>query len=106
MLSHSTMLVGCLYLFVGNYIKLDIKNIIYYCYGLIGCLIVGLFNNIFLGLFRKEVNSMYLKEPPLSDAPYLNCVTISLLMLFVIFVSVQVKRLIIIRHKKQELSLN
>lgn len=101
MLSHSTMLVGCLYLFIGGYIKLDIKNLIYYSYGLVGCLIVGLFNNSFLAKFNKEVNSMYLKEPPLSDVPFLNFITIPLLMLLVIFVATQVKRLIVIKLKKQ-----
>ncbi|NLD25793.1 MAG: YwaF family protein [Acholeplasmataceae bacterium] len=106
MLSHSTMLVGCLYLFVGNYVKLDIKNIIYYCYGLVGCLLVGLFNNFFLGLFGKNKNSMYLKEPPLSEVPFLNFITIPLLMLLVIFITTQIKKLITLRHKKHELSMN
>ncbi|MDD4157372.1 MAG: YwaF family protein [Candidatus Cloacimonetes bacterium] len=104
MLSHSTMLIGTLYLFVGNYIKLDIKNLLYYSYGLIGCLIVGLFNNLFLGLFGRDMNSMYLKRPPLDDVPYLNFITIPLLMLFIIFISILVKRLIVIRYKKQEVS--
>jgi hypothetical protein len=103
MLSHSTMLVGSLYLFIGNYITLNIMNILYYIYGLIGCLFVGLINNLFLGLFGRDMNSMYLKRPPLDDAPYLNCFTIPLLMLLVIFVCTQVKRLVMMRNKKQEL---
>ena len=97
MLSHSTMLVGSLYLFVGGFIKLNYKNLIYYCYGLIGCLFIGLFNNIFLGQFNKDKNSMYLKQPPLSEVPSLNFITIPILMLIVIFISLQVKNLI---HKK------
>jgi hypothetical protein len=106
MLSHSTMLVGCLYLFVGGYVKLNLKNVLYYSYGLIGCLFVGLFNNTFLGLFGKNPNSMYLKEPPLSEAPFLNCITISLLMLLLIFICAEIHRLIVMRQKKRELSFN
>jgi len=106
MLSHSTMLVGCLYLFVGKFIRLDIKNLLYYSYGLLGCLLVGLFNNTFLGWFGKNVNSMYLKEPPLSEAPFLNFLTIPLLMLLVIFAVIMAKTLLFEKWRKRELSWN
>ncbi|MDD3191556.1 MAG: YwaF family protein [Bacilli bacterium] len=102
MLSHSTMLIGSLYLFVGNFVKMDLKNVLYFSYGLIGCLIVGLFNNLFLGIFDKNINSMYLKQPPLSDLPYLNFLTIPLLMLVIIFLSNQIKLLFQTKYKKQE----
>ena len=106
LLSHSTMLIGSLYLFVGNYIKLNVNNVIYYSYGLIGCLFVGLFNNFFLGLFGRDINSMYLKNPPLADVPFLNFITIPLLMVLVIFVSSQIKWLIETKYKKEDLKLN
>ncbi|HHZ12097.1 MAG TPA: hypothetical protein GYA05_05225, partial [Acholeplasmataceae bacterium] len=82
------------------------KNLLYYSYGLLGCLLVGLFNNTFLGWFGKNVNSMYLKEPPLSEAPFLNFLTIPLLMLLVIFAVIMAKTLLFEKWRKRELSWN
>ncbi len=91
MLSHSTMLVGSVYLFVGKYVKIEYKNLLNYFYGLLACLVIGLFVNIFLGFFGKDVNAMYLKHPPLEELPFFNFLTIPLIMLLIIYLVVLLK---------------
>ena len=84
MLSHSTMLVGSLYLFVGNYFKAETKNVYVYgigllFYGLIGVIV----NSLFAAADLNDPNAMYLHRPPLSEAPFLNVYTIAILMLII-----------------------
>lgn len=82
MLSHSTMLVGSLYLFVGKYFKAEFKNS--YVFG-IGLLFFGLIGVIVNAVFESaglhDPNSMYLSRPPIEEVPFLNVYTIALLML-------------------------
>jgi hypothetical protein len=85
MASHSTMLVGALWLFVGGYVPIRRSNTLVYAaglgvYGLVGLVVNGLF--AVNGL--PDPNAMYLSRPPLAEAPFLNCWTIAVLMLAVI----------------------
>lgn len=99
LLSHSTMLIGSAYLLVGKFVKIEYKNLLDYLYGLLGCLVLGLFINTFLGFFGKDVNAMYLKRPPLAEAAFLNFLTIPLIMLLVIYLVILVKNKLF-SHKK------
>ena len=86
LVSHVTMLWGCLYLFVGGYVKIGVFNLIPYVIGLAGCGIVGVIvNAVFLWAGLGERNAMYLQHPP-AEAPMLSCWAISGLMLLVIFI--------------------
>jgi hypothetical protein len=101
LVSHSTMLVGALWLIVGKYFEVEIKNVITYFggllfYGLIGLIVNGLFQFFELG----DPNAMYLSHPPLSDVPILNAYTISFLMLLVIYFFSLVYRLIAFKNKE------
>ncbi|MEG1923003.1 MAG: YwaF family protein [Clostridia bacterium] len=87
MLSHSAMLIGCLYLFTGGYVKIKITNIIPYATGLLCCGVIGFFENyLFAATGVSPRNAMYLQKPPIEDLPILNCYTIALLMLIIIFI--------------------
>jgi len=86
LLSHSTMLVGSLWIFVGGYIPIRKTNAILYAGGLLCSGAIGLIVNwLFEANGLSDPNAMYLHHPPLSDVPFLNCYTISALMVLVIF---------------------
>lgn len=68
MISHSTMMVGCLYLFVGGYVKIRVSNLIPYCVGLVGCLVLGIaVNSLFAAFGLPSPNAMYLVETRLAE---------------------------------------
>lgn len=87
MLSHSTMLIGCLYLFVGKYVKIRVSNFIPFTFGMVGCFALGMFINwlfVFCGL--PNPNSMYLVESALSGVPIFNGYTIAGIMFALILI--------------------
>lgn len=70
MLSHSTMMVGSLYLFVGGFVKIRVSNLFWFCVGLIGCLFIGIFiNSLFAWCGLPSPNSMYLVKSAIDDVP-------------------------------------
>lgn len=82
MLSHSTMLVGSLFLITGNYFKIDVKqNVIVYSVGLLAYGLIGvLVNWTFTANGLHNPNAMYLTHPPIEGVNFLNAYTISLMM--------------------------
>jgi len=86
MLSHSTMLIGCLYLFVGGYFKVNKFNTLIYSIGLLFFGAVGLIvNGIFAAAGLNAPNAMYLQHPPIEDVPFLNVYVIAALMVLLVF---------------------
>ena len=83
-LAHSGLLLGSLYLFVAGYVKIRVKNIIPFCYGL---LFSGAVGGILIGLFLAcglpNPNSMYLVHSPIPEVPILNGYFIAFLMVIV-----------------------
>lgn len=70
MLSHSTMLIGCLYLFVGGFVKIRVKNLVPFIFGLIFCLFSGMFINwLFVTCNLPNPNSMYLVRSAIDGVP-------------------------------------
>ena len=73
LLSHSTMLFGCIYLLVGNYITIGVKNVVSLFFGLLlliadGVVVISLFK-----MFNMDPpNSMYLLENPFPNVPWFN----------------------------------
>lgn len=81
MLSHSTMLLGCFYLFLGGYVKVEIKNVLVYGVGLLGFGLIGIVVNAIFALAGLNApNAMYLQHPPLEEVPFLNAPIIALIM--------------------------
>lgn len=86
MLSHSTMLYGCIYLLAGGYVKLGVKNMSSVLIGLLllvadGAIVIGVHY-----LFGVEPpNSMYLLESPMASLPWLNTWMLGISAFLVIF---------------------
>ena len=65
MLSHSTMLVGCLYMLVGGFIKVRIFNVLSVAAGLATFVLCGVFVNTLYESFGMESpDGMWLKSNP------------------------------------------
>ena len=64
-ISHSVMMIGSLYLFVGGYVKIRVFNLIPYSAGLIFTLFVGLaVNGLFAACGLEMPNAMFLLGSP------------------------------------------
>ncbi|MGM9632737.1 MAG: hypothetical protein ACI3XL_06585 [Eubacteriales bacterium] len=84
-LSHSCLFLGCLYLFVGGYVKINVFNLIPYTYGLVSCGVVGLTVELIFYLGGLESpNAMYLMHGP-HELPVFKCWMFALSMLAIIF---------------------
>ena len=80
------MLIGCLYLFVGGYFKVNKNNTLIYSIGLFFFGAVGLIvNGIFAAAGLNQPNAMYLQPTPIEDVPFLNVYVISALMDLLVF---------------------
>lgn len=87
LVSHSTMIVGAIYLLVGGYVKLRVLNVPSVAFGLLLFVANGaLINFIYKHFDRGEPNSMYLQEAPFSSIPWLNTWVIGLMAVAVCFV--------------------
>lgn len=94
MLSHSTMLIGCFYLFLGGYAKVELKNVLVYGVGLLGFGFVGVVvNSIFALAGLNPPNAMYLQHPPLTEVPFLSAPVIAILMEIIILGVVSIQSL-------------
>lgn len=86
LLSHSTLFFGCLYLLVGGYIKIRVKNTFSVLCGLLFLLLDGV---IMIGIFRlaklDPPNCMYLLENPVPSMSWFNTYMIGIAGLLVVF---------------------
>lgn len=86
LLSHSSMLIGCIYLLVGGFIKIRVSNIISVILGGLLLLVDG---GLVIGLFTlckmDSPNCMYLLENPFPQVAWLNTYLIGVLVAVLIF---------------------
>lgn len=86
MLSHSTMLVGSIYLFSGNFIKVDKNSTKYFIYGLLSYGMIGAIVNIIFYMFGlPNPNAMYLQASAIEEVPFLNGYVIAFIVVLVVF---------------------
>ena len=86
LLSHSTMIIGCIYVLVGGFIKIRVKNLFGIIAGLSLFIVDGVIvNSIFAIAGLDTPNSMYLMEPPFANMPWLNTAVIGVAALLVGF---------------------
>lgn len=87
LLSHSTMMFGCIYLLVGGYIKIRVSNLISVVLGLILLVADGGLMILLHVIFGLEApNSMYLLARPFENIVWLNVGTIGLMAVVLIFI--------------------
>ena len=87
LLSHSTMVFGCLYLLVGNYIKIRVDNVI----SVIGAIIIMILNGYaIIGLYKAcnltPPNCMFLLENPVPQWPWFNIYGLGTMAVIVVFI--------------------
>jgi hypothetical protein len=79
MLSHSTMLLGCIWLLSAGIVKIRMRNVLSAVCGLLVFLFDGLaVNSLFAKYGIEECNSMYLLEPPFESMPWLTTVVMGI----------------------------
>lgn len=87
LLSHSTMMFGCIYLLVGGYFKARVSNVISVVIGALGLLVDGgimILLHVIFGL--EPPNSMYLLERPFENIVWLNVLTIGIMVVVLVFI--------------------
>ena len=88
MLSHSTMVLGCIYVLVAGMIRIRVKNVISVVAGLLFFVLDGTVINLLYTVFGRGVcNSMYLQELPFPEMPWLNTLTMGILGVAVAFIA-------------------
>ena len=92
LLSHSTMLFGCIYMLVGKYVKVRVSNTISITCGLACFVLCGLFvNGLFSACGMEAPDGMFLKSNPyIPISPMLLGIP-AILILFGIFALVELK---------------
>lgn len=86
LLSHDTMLFGCLYLLVGKYVKIRVSNLISIAIGLVLLFVDGWVIICLYKIFKlSPPNSMFLLEPPLPELPWFNTYVIGALAIVLFF---------------------
>lgn len=84
-LSHTFLLMGCVYLFVGGYIKINVYNLVPYTAGLLSCgPLGGIIELIYFACGLPSPNAMYLVHGP-NELPEFKWWMFVLCMLAIIF---------------------
>ncbi len=87
LVSHSTMLFGCIYVLVGGYIKIRVFNVVSCAVGAMFFLLDGFLVNSIYHIFRLEpVNAMYLLESPFPSMPWFSPILMGVIGLSLLFI--------------------
>ncbi|MGN0803901.1 MAG: hypothetical protein ACI4MS_00775 [Candidatus Coproplasma sp.] len=85
-LSHSTMLLGGIYLFTGGFVKIRVFNMLPLTAGLLFCGAVGFLTNVLFAVCGlSSPNAMYLQATALDGVPFFNAYGLALLIVLLVF---------------------
>lgn len=88
LLSHSTMLLGCIYVLVGQYIRIRVYNLFAVVIGLLGLIVDGY---IIIGLYRlaklDPPNCMFLLENPFPQITWFNPYILGVFAVILVFIT-------------------
>ncbi len=100
--SHTTMLLGCIYLSVGNYINIRVSNLKSVVVGLVGLILDGYLIIGIYKLFKMDPpNTMFLLENPLPDVEWINIWVIGFVGIVVAFVITAIYEQIILDKEER-----
>ena len=100
LVSHSTMLFGCIYTRVGGYMRFRVFNVVSCASGLTLFLVDGMLINRIYKMFNLEpVNAMYLLESPFASMPWLSPIFMGVIGLGLLFAGLALYEL---RFPKEE----
>lgn len=101
LLSHSTLLLGCIYLRVGGFVKLRMSNMYSAVSGLLLFIADGFFANWLYGVCGlPEVNAMFLLYSPYPQLPWLSAWTMGLMGLTLLFIALSLCELALPREER------
>ena len=87
LLSHSTLIMGCIYLLVARFIKIRVSNTISVFLGLCLFLVDGyIINGLYKVFGLGECNSMYLQKPPLEGLEWFSTWFMGMLGIAIVFI--------------------
>ncbi|MBQ7308456.1 MAG: hypothetical protein IJW82_08045, partial [Clostridia bacterium] len=99
LLSHITLLVSCLYLLVGKYIKIRVFNTISCAIGMTGLLADGLLVIGLHKLFELDApNAMYLLSNPFPQVTWINTWFIGFIAILLVFVVTSIYELLTVKE--------
>ena len=94
LLSHSTLILGCIYMLVGRFIKIRMFNIVSACVGLAFFIVDGVFANWLYEVCELgEVNAMFLLYSPIESMPWLSPYIMGLMGITLMFIVISIYEL-------------
>lgn len=104
MLSHSTMVLGCIYLGASGLVKIRLRNTLSVVAGLVWFIINGLaINGIYAHFGLDSPNSMYLQKPPFEALPWINTVVIGIAAVVVVIAFTTLFEKLVLKKKWKEI---
>ena len=86
LISHTTMVFGCIYMLVGKYVRIRVFNVFSAACCLLLFVVDGaIVNGLFALCDIPPVNAMFLQEPPFPSLPWLNPLLMGVVILGVFF---------------------
>lgn len=71
LISHSFLLIGTMWLYLGGYFKPRLSNVIWYFLGLVVTGILGFITNVIYEVFlNRQINAMWMQAPAIDGTPF------------------------------------
>lgn len=102
MLSHSTMVMGCIYILVARFIKIRVSNCISGFLGLCLFILDGfIINSLYLAFGLGECNSMYLQSPVIESMPWFSSWLMGVFAIILVFAVTALFEQFALKHEER-----